>query len=395
MTITRIFSVSSSRADVTILCSVWRELAARDDCELVVFLTGMHMDPLGRRIEALPDGVRVVPGGMDIGGEAGAVAAMAAITRDAGQAIAEVQPDAVLVVGDRLDMIPAAMAALPANLPLVHLHGGEVTEGAVDDRIRHALTKLAHIHLVSSAGAAARVAAMGEEDWRIHLTGAPALDTLLAMPVLDTNTFLAESHVGDVPGDPAAVRLVTVHPETNAADPQAPLDAVLAALAERPAPTLFSAPNSDPGGEAMRIKIIHFCTAHPWTVFFDTLGPRLYASALRHCAMMVGNSSSGIIEAGLFGLPVINVGDRQKGRERGHNVIDVASTPEAVLGALDRLGPRPPRHPRFSPYGDGHAAPRIADVLATLPPRHRLLVKTGLTELPRGRASAAWRPAHG
>ncbi|MBK8908189.1 MAG: UDP-N-acetylglucosamine 2-epimerase (hydrolyzing) [Rhodospirillales bacterium] len=379
----RILSVSSSRADVTILNAVWRALAERVDCDLHVFATGMHMAAGGQPVEGLPHSAGLHRGGMDLSGDAGAkaAAAMAAITRDAGRTIAEVRPDAVLLVGDRLDMIPAALAALPANVPLVHVHGGEITEGAIDDRIRHAMTKLSHLHCVSSSGAAARVAAMGEEAWRIHVTGAPALDTLLAVPELDADTFLRETRVLDLPGDPLALRLVTVHPETNADDPQAPLTAVLAALEARPAPTLLTWPNSDPGGEAMRIEINRFATAKAWAMLVNTLGPRLYASALRHAAMMVGNSSSGLIEAGLFGLPVINVGDRQKGRERGPNVIDVANHADAVLQALDRLGPRPPRFRRFSPYGDGKAAPRIADVLTNLPPWKRLVAKTGLTDI--------------
>ena len=148
-----------------------------------------------------------------------------------------------------------------------------------------------------------------------------------------------------------------------AGEPLAPVEAVLAALEARPAPTLFTAPNSDPGGAEIRRRIDAFVAAHPWARFRDTLGAQLYANALRHAALMLGNSSSGIIEAGLFGLPVVNVGDRQKGRERGGNVIDVPADGASVGKALDRLGAVPERLAPSSPYGDGQAGPRVAEVL--------------------------------
>jgi len=240
------------------------------------------------------------------------------------------------------------------------------------------MTKLAHLHFVSSQGAGRRVANLGEEAWRIHVTGGPGLDGLYAAPQLSRRDFL--DRIGFADTDAAApLRLVTVHPETNADDPAAPLDAVLAALASRPAATLFTAPNSDPGGLAMRQTILAFSERHPWARFRDTLGPLLYANALDKADVMIGNSSSGIIEASLFGLQVVNVGRRQEGRERAANVRDVASNADALGALLDALGARPARIAAISPYGDGRAAPRIAALLADLPPRSRLLAKRAVT----------------
>ena len=319
------------------------------------------------------DDATVHQGGADLGGRTGAEAAraMAAIAEAAGACIAETCPDTVLVVGDRLDMMPAATATVPFNVPLVHLHGGEVTEGAVDDRIRHAVTKLAHLHCVSSKRARERLLGMGEEAWRIHVTGAPGLDTLVVAPRLGRREFLAK--VGMAGDD--SLRLVTVHPETNAPDPLAPLDAVLSALETRPAPTLITAPNSDPAGADARRRIDTFVARHGWAAFRETLGSTLYPNSLRHAAVMVGNSSSGIIEAGLFGLPVVNVGDRQAGRERGVNVTDVASDVRAVTAALDRLGATPGRCRSWSPYGDGRSGPRVAGVLENVLKCRRLTRK--------------------
>jgi UDP-hydrolysing UDP-N-acetyl-D-glucosamine 2-epimerase len=371
----RVVSVSSSRADVGVLAPVWAALAAR--AELHLFLTGMHQDKAAPAVENVPASAKVHRGGADLGGAGGekAVAAMAAIAAAAGALYARVSPGAVLVVGDRLDMLPAATASLPFNIPLVHLHGGEVTEGAVDDRIRHALTKLAHMHCVSSDGARRRLLAMGEEAARIVVTGAPGLDTLKAAPPLSAADFAREAGLAGIEGNLPSLRLVTVHPETNAADPLAPLEAVLAALDARPAPTLFTAPNSDPGGAAARRHIEAFVAARGWARFKDNLGSRLYPNALRHAALMLGNSSSGIIEAGLFGLPVINVGARQGGRERGANVVDVPNDAKAVAAALDRLGATPARATLGTPYGAGGAGPNVADVILSLPPRATLLAK--------------------
>jgi UDP-hydrolysing UDP-N-acetyl-D-glucosamine 2-epimerase len=212
---------------------------------------------------------------------------------------------------------------------------------------------------------------MGEAENRIVVTGAPGLDTLLAAPQMTRSGFL--SHMGMPTA--SQFRLVTVHPETNSLNPAAPLDAVLEALAARPAPTLFTATNSDPGGAAMRASISEFVVANEWAHSVDTLGSRLYPNALRHATLMLGNSSSGIVEAGLFGLPVINVGDRQKGRERGRNVLDVRNDAEAIIQALDRLGSIPRRFAAGTPYGEGGAGPKVAEVLARLPARSVLLEK--------------------
>ena len=352
---------------------MWRALAAKPDCELHIMLTGMHCKAAAA-VE-VPKGAIAHSGGADLGGSAAgeATAAMAAILRAAGDVLTRVSPDVVLVIGDRLDMLPAAVAALPFNCPIAHLHGGEVTSGAIDDRVRHALTKFAHVHFVSSETARARLIAMGEDEARIHVTGAPGLDTLLAAPFVSREEFCAAVGFDGIGAD-AAIRLVTVHPETNSPDPLAPLTAVLGALDARPGPVLITAPNSDPGGKEMLTNIEAFCAKRPDARFFDTLGAKLYASALRYAAVMAGNSSSGIIEAGLFGLPVIDVGDRQKGRDHDANVTHVANDRDAVIAALDSIRPGA-RYPSSSPYGDGHAAPRIADLLTQLPPRPALLNK--------------------
>ena len=382
----RLLSVSSGRADVGILTPVWQALAAEPGIDLHVLFTGMHCAP-GAALPDLPDNATRHVGGGDMGGGApdgSAAAALAAITEAAGRLCAELDPDLFMVIGDRLDMIPAAIASLPFNIPIVHLAGGDVSRGAIDDRIRHALSKLSHVHCAINVEAAGRLAAMGEERWRIHVTGATGLDTLAAAPVLSAVDFLAEIGLEDAAG----LRLVTVHPETNAPTPDAPLKAVLSALDARPAPTLFTAPNADPGGAAMRAEIAAFVAECPWAVFRGTLGARLYANALRHATVMAGNSSSGIVEAGLMGLNVIDVGARQAGRACGANVHRCASEAGAVTALLERLTTPATGRPSHSLYGDGRAAARVAAAIQSLPERARLLDK--VFEVTRAPFVAPW-----
>jgi UDP-hydrolysing UDP-N-acetyl-D-glucosamine 2-epimerase len=356
---------------------IWQALAGRPGVELSVLLTGMHLAPGAAAAEGIPAAATVHVVGADIGGGKAAVAteAMASISAATGAVIEQMAPDVMLVVGDRLDMLPAAVASLPFNVPLVHVHGGEITNGAVDDRIRHALSKLSHLHCVSSEHARTILRAMGEEDWRINVTGSPTLDTLIAAPELDAPTLARALGLSCAAAYAEGFRLVTVHPETNSTDPLAPMRSVLEALRAHPGRVLFTAPNSDPGGTQLRREVEAFCATEPKACLVDTLGQNNYASALRHATLMLGNSSSGIIEAGLFGLPVINVGERQAGRLRGDNIVDVANDADSIAAAIERIESDPIRHTGGSPYGDCASGPRIADILVDLPNRQRLLDK--------------------
>lgn len=367
----RILSVSSSRADIGILTPVWDVLAQQNGVELHVMMTGMHMRRDAVEI-SVPRGAIRHRLGEDIGGGDSHQAAlgMAAAMKAAADLLGRVDFDCILLAGDRLDMLPTACAALPFNIPLAHLHGGELTYGAVDDRVRHAISKMAHVHFASSVDAARRLAAMGEETWRIHVTGGPGLDTLRLAPVLTKAELAAQ--LG--PSFAGSFLVVTVHPETNASDPAAAMTATLSALDRLGMPVVITAPNSDPGGRNLQALVEAFVDTRGWAVFRPSLGTALYPSVLRHAAVMVGNSSSGLIEAGYFGLPVVNVGARQDGRPAGPNVTTVASDAGVVLAAV-QAALKAQRYPAFSPYGDGHASQRIAGILTSLPARDALLYK--------------------
>lgn len=296
--------------------------------------------------------------------------AMIAFARE----IAAVEPDIVLVLGDRYEMFAGAAAAYTLRIPLVHIHGGEVTFGAMDEGYRHAITKLSHIHFAATASYARRILQMGEEPWRVHVSGSPTIDALLGHDAAPISAVAERLGL-----DPSGAILLTYHPATMEPEPLAGLDAILQALETVTRNVIVTAPNADPGNRAIRARLRRWVDARPESrVFVETLGRTAYPAVLRSAAVMMGNSSSGLIEAPSFGLPVINVGTRQEGRIRGRNVIDVAPEAGAITSALQRAlvpGFREGLRNEPNPYGDGRAAARIRDVLRGLPDRHVLLKK--------------------
>ena len=362
-------------------------LAARGDVDPRFLVSGSHLD---RRHGHTVDALRAedAPIWAEVPCLDPADAPGLAATRAMGRVVlgladawerASWRPDVALVLGDRFEMLAAAAGLSPLGLPLGHLYGGERTEGALDEAYRHALTKLSHLHFVATDEYGDRVAQLGEEAWRIHVTGAPGLDGIEAardrgLPRLDEVDGLSLG---------AAFILVTYHPETlSPGATRRGADALLQALESPSAarlPVIFTAPNADPGGDELRARFEAWCAARPARArLVPSLGVPRYYQALQQAAAMVGNSSSGLLEAPSFGLPVVNLGDRQRGRVRAANVLDAPPEEAAVQAALERA-----LEPSFraslggmrNPYGDGHAAPRVARVVAETPLDERLLTK--------------------
>ena len=280
-------------------------------------------------------------------------------------ALAELAPDVVLVVGDRVELLAVAAATLPLRIPLAHVSGGEITEGAIDEQVRHALTKLAHLHFVSAEEHAARLRQMGEEPWRIAVTGDPALD------LVATTERLGVAELGRRIGvalDPP-VFVVTYHPTTlstlspqrgGRAPPRGP-GARSRALSSSPLPTPIPA-----AGPSARRSSASSAARPNRRALIASLGQPAYYSLLAVADLMVGNSSSGIWEAPSFELPVVNVGDRQRGRLRAANVIDVVCDSAAIGDGIRRAldpGFRASLAGLVSPYGDGRATDRVVSVL--------------------------------
>lgn len=288
---------------------------------------------------------------------------------------ARARPDIVLVLGDRYEMQAAALAALPFRIPVAHIHGGEITRGAFDDALRHTITKLSHLHFVAMEEYGRRVVQMGEEPWRVTVSGAPGLDTLMSA------RLLAPPELSRRLGFDCTVPylLVTFHPATMELDMvDWQVAEFMAALDAARLPVLFTAVNADPGGDVIERAIRAYTQTHADSKLVDNLGTELYPSVMAAAAAMAGNSSSGIIEAPSFKLPVVNVGNRQSGRVRAMNVIDTAYDRQAVLTGIRRAASTEFRKSLSNlrnPYGDGHAAQRIVDRLANVPLDDTLIVK--------------------
>lgn len=271
------------------------------------------------------------------------------------------EPAAILVLGDRWELLYVVPPAVLAGIPIVHLHGGELTEGAIDDRVRHAVSKLADLHCVSTAGAARRLRQLGEPTDRVVVTGAPSLDRLAGVRV-PTDPELARM-LGGVVVRPLA--LATYHPATAAdEDPGLTVDAMLEALLATTGTAVVTAPGLDAGRETIVARLAAAAAAQPSLRLVANLGasyPRVMAAA----DVVVGNSSSGILEAASLSMPVVDIGLRQAGRERGSNVITVGTDAQAIATGIRRaLTPafRDSVRRAGNPYGDGHAADRIVAV---------------------------------
>ena len=377
----RIGVVTVSRSDYGHLRPVLEALRRAPDLELLLLVAGMHLaSEFGltvRDIEA--DGFPISARVEMLGGGDTPEAVAAATGRGVagfGEAFARLRPDVVVVLGDRFEMLAAAVAALPFALPVAHIHGGEVSEGAMDNQIRHAITKLAHLHFASAEPHARRIAAMGEEPWRIHTVGAPGLDRLATTEPLPRAALARERGLPEA----GPWLLVTFHPVTlEYRDTAAHIDELLAALEKTDGFIVITYPNADTAGRLIIERIEEFAGRHPRRCrLAKSLGERLYLSLLRHADLMIGNSSSGLIEAPTFGLPVVNVGSRQRGRLRGANVIDVEPSREDILRGIEAAQALPFRvraRAAANPYGDGHAAPRVVDVLRSVPIDARLVQK--------------------
>lgn len=270
-------------------------------------------------------------------------------------------PDVLLCVGDRFEMQAAISASVPFNLRVVHLHGGEETAGAIDDVFRHAITAMSWLHLTAHESYAKRVRdIVGQKSQeRVFTIGALGIDSLMREPLLDVTAF--NQAFGIDMSQPTF--LATFHPETRrGANALTDADAFTDALLERDEQLILTAPNMDTYGGQLRTQLIDRLRKRKRTHLFDTLGRKGYYSALALCTLVIGNSSSGIIEAASFGKPVVNIGDRQAGRLRGENVIDCPPDTDAILRAISLASTLKFPEPT-NLYGDGRAAERAIEVL--------------------------------
>jgi len=366
----RIGVVTTSRADYGHLYWPLRELAAHPAVELGVFPIGSHLSPeFGNTIAEIErDGFPIkarIECLLSSDSDTGMAKTIGLAILGLADALTAWRPDILLLIADRYEILAPASVALALRIPIAHIEGGEVSQGAIDDHVRNALTKLAHIHFTSTETARLRVISMGEEPGRVHCAGAPSIDHLARSSLLDRGGV--EAALGIKVASPAT--LVAWHPVTILRDTNAEADAFFSAMAQVPGQLVFVYPNADAGSYALIERTRALAGSRPDTHVFVNLEPVTYWSLLGQVDAMVGNSSSGIMEAASFALPVVNVGMRQQGRERGRNVIDAPADAgkivHAVKKALDTAF-RGSLRGMANPYGDGSAAKTIASVLTSI-----------------------------
>jgi UDP-hydrolysing UDP-N-acetyl-D-glucosamine 2-epimerase len=370
---------STSRADAGIYQPLLARLAGEPSFETFFFAGGTHhAESFGRSVDSLslPPRVKMIQVDHFVRGDrpvevaattAGAVAAFS-------NALDQHTCELVIVLGDRTEMLGACLAATIHGIPIAHLHGGDITLGAYDNACRDAITKLAHLHLPASQQHAARIMGMGEEFWRIHVVGAPALDALRSFKPIST----AQLHAIMGLDLTAPTIILLFHPETISTIPvDEQIETVLTALDRWPHQVLAIGPNADVGHDAVRDRLNAFTLAGRRRLVTH-LSREEFWSALAHAVVLVGNSSAGIIEAPAFRLPVVNVGRRQAGRIRAANVLDVGFDVESIRRAIQVATSfefRWTLKDCASPYGDGGAAERIVRILHGLPEPAVLLCK--------------------
>ncbi len=378
----RVLAATGGRNEYGLLRSVVRAINGHADlrCELIV--SGNHLDPrFGETAAEIEADGSPVAGIAEMRMPDDSNRSMA---RGVGQGVAAVadilwqqKPDLVLLVGDRFEALAATVAAYYLRLPVGHIHGGDVTQGGVlDDSVRHAITKLSHLHFAATRQSADRILRLGEEPWRVHVVGAPGLDSI-ARGEYATRDEVAR----ELDWDGTEPLIVGTHHPNSAAPETAghAIAEVLEAVVSVGRPAVFTYPNQDAGHQAIINTLRAYALQHPGLRVRPSLGHRLYLGALAVAAAVVGNSSSGLIETTLFGVPTVNVGDRQQGRERAENVIDVPGERRVVAEALNRCLSDKAFQARAracsKPYGDGHAGERIAEIIAGLTFGPKLLRK--------------------
>ena len=366
----RVAVLTGTRAEYGLFQPLLDELAGEPGFATSLIVTGTHLSPrFGMTVAEIErDGHRIaarVPLPLDDDSELDVSRAMAAALAGVAEALDAERPELLVLLGDRYETLAAACAALLTRVPIAHLHGGELSQGATDDAMRHAVTKMAWLHFPATTTAARRIVQLGEDPSRVFPVGALGVDNALRRPKLSKAELEAE--LGPLFGPTTA--LVTFHPVTlEQRSSAAQIAELLAALDGLPDLwTVFTMPNADAGNLAVSEAIGRFCEAHPDRAHaFASVGARRYLSLLACADVCLGNSSSGVIEAPALGTPTVDIGERQAGRDRAAGVLHCEPRAEEIAAAVRRaLSPEVRAIARTceNPYGDGHAAERIVAVL--------------------------------
>jgi UDP-N-acetylglucosamine 2-epimerase (non-hydrolysing)/GDP/UDP-N,N'-diacetylbacillosamine 2-epimerase (hydrolysing) len=371
--------ITTSRADYSHLYWPLRDLSENENVDLRIIALGSHLSPeFGHTVREIEkDGFQItsrIECLLSSDSDVGMAKTIGVATLSLADLLGKMRPDLLLLIADRYEMLAPAAVALALRIPVAHIEGGEVSEGAIDDAVRNALTKLSHIHFTSTPAALERVIGLGEEEWRVHRAGAPSLDHLRRQPLLSREEIEKRLQLNlQTP-----TILVAYHPVTIARDTLQEVEALFAALGNLREQILFCYPNADAGSRKLIERTKSFIASRGHGTVFTNLDTVTYLSLLRQVGMLVGNSSSGIMESASFALPTVNVGLRQQGRERPRNVLDADANANSILQAIDRARTGEFRESlagMANPYGEGCASETIVRVLTTVPLSQTLLMK--------------------
>ena len=370
--------VTGSRADYGLLYWLMKEIEADAGLSLRVLVTGMHLAPefgqTWRHIEA--DGFRIderVEMLLSSDSAQGVAKSVGLGVIGFADALARQRPDILVLLGDRFEILSAAQAALVARIPVAHIAGGDVTEGAFDEAIRHSITKMSHLHFVTNAVAAARVVQLGEDPSTVFNVGSPGVDFINRLSFLDRATLERDLGLRFLPRN----ILVTFHPATLDEMPAERQIGELFSALQRLGPgvgIIITKPNADPAGRALSDRIDAFVEAMPNATAHASLGQARYLSVMSMVDAVVGNSSSGLYEAPTLRKATVNIGSRQRGRLMAASVINCEPEGDAIYAAIERALGMDCRDV-VNPYGDGTSSARIKDVLKKVVDPARLVAK--------------------
>ncbi len=375
----KIAVVTTSRADYGHLYWTLKELRDRPEIDLKLIALGAHFSPefgnTFKEIEA--DGFTIdesIECLISSDSDVGMAKTIGAATLSLADVLGKMRPDILLLIADRYEMLAPASVALALRIPIAHIEGGDVSEGAIDDAVRNALTKMSHLHFTTNENSRKRVLAMGEEAWRVHLVGSPSLDNLRRRELFSRAEIEADLGLDFN----RQTIVVAYHPVTIQRDTISEANAVFAALEKISAQIVFCYPNADAGSHQLIERARKFCQTRPNRHLFVNLNHLKYWSLLKYSDLLVGNSSSGIMETPSIPLPCVNVGMRQKGREQARNIIDAAPETDSILSAIAKGSSADFRNSldgMTNPYGDGHASEKIAEILCEVFLGDELLIK--------------------
>ncbi len=376
----KIMVLTGSRAEYGVLKNILWGIEHSESLKLYIVVTGAHLsEKYGYTVEEIKkDRFEIwkeIPIISDSDEKIRIPVEMGKLMIHLSQAFREERPDVLLLLGDRYEMLAAASAAVGLHIPIAHISGGEQTEGAMDEQIRHAITKMSHIHFPGASPYADNIKKMGEESWRIFEVGDPGIENIKSMEVISKKEMETELNINI----DKKTLLVTYHPVTlELAELESQMDNITQALSDYKGTIIITYPNSDDGSELIICKWKEFARDRESVCLIHNLGSQRYLNVMRYCGAVVGNSSSAIIEAPFLKIPTVNIGNRQRGRLMADSIVCCGYKQQEIRNAIDRALSEEfaeiVQHSK-SLYGEGDTSKRIVDVLSQIELDDRLLKK--------------------